>query len=90
MENITNKILIIELLVENNVMKFSVTNSYEDTISLDVSKIFENGYSSKGRGRGIGLSKLKKMLIDNNGEITVSQEVFENMSVLKMEWVINI
>ena len=88
--NITNKILIIELLVENNVMKFSVTNSYEDTISLDVSKIFENGYSSKGRGRGIGLSKLKKMLIDNNGEITVSQEVFENMSVLKMEWVINI
>ena len=71
-------------------MKFSVSNSYESNNNLDVSKLFENGYSSKGNGRGIGLSKLKHMMKDNNGEIAVSQEVFENVPVLKIEWLISI
>ena len=30
------------------------------------------------------------MMKDNNGEIAVSQEVFENVPVLKIEWLISI
>ena len=81
-ESIADRVLVIELMVEDNIMKFVVSNSYENNNNLDVSKIFENGYSSKGNGRGIGLSKLKHMMKDNNGEIAVSQEVFENVPVL--------
>ena len=89
-ESIADRVLVIELMVEDNIMKFAVSNSYENNNNLDVSKIFENGYSSKGNGRGIGLSKLKHMMKDNNGEIAVSQEVFENVPVLKIEWLISI
>lgn len=89
-ESIADRVLVIELMVEDNIMKFAVSNSYENNNNLDVSKIFENGYSSKGNGRGIGLSKLKQMMKDNNGEIAVSQEVFENVPVLKIEWLISI
>ncbi len=89
-ESIVDRVLVIELMVEDNIMKFSVSNSYENNNDLDVSKIFENGYSSKGNGRGIGLSKLKHMMKDNNGEIAVSQEVFENVPMLKIEWLISI
>lgn len=89
-ESIAERVLVIELMVEDNIMKFAVSNSYENNNNLDVSKIFENGYSSKGNGRGIGLSKLKHMMKDSNGEIAVSQEVFENIPVLKIEWLIGI
>ena len=89
-ESIADRVLVVELMAEDNIMKFSVSNSYENNNDLDVSKIFENGYSSKGNGRGIGLSKLKHMMKDNNGEIAVSQEVFENVPVLKIEWLISI
>ena len=89
-ESIADRVLVIELMVEDNIMKFAVSNSYENNNNLDVSKIFENGYSSKGNGRGIGLSKLKHIMKDNNGEIAVSQEVFEKIPVLKIEWLISI
>lgn len=35
---------------------------------------FEAGYSSKGKGRGIGLSKLKRMVHERAGDIIVSNE----------------
>ena len=89
-ESIADRVLVIELMAEDNIMKFSVSNSYKSNNNLDVSKLFENGYSSKGNGRGIGLSKLKHMMKDNNGEIAVSQEVFENVPVLKIEWLVSI
>lgn len=89
-ESIADRVLVIELMVEDNIMKFSVSNSYENNNNLDVSKIFENGYSSKGNGRGIGLSKLKHMMKDNNGEITVFQEAFGGVPMLKIEWLISI
>lgn len=89
-ESIADRVLVIELMVEGNIMKFSVSNSYENNNNLDVSKIFENGYSSKGNGRGIGLSKLKHMMKDNNGEIAVFQEAFGGVPMLKIEWLISI
>ena len=89
-DNVENKVLQLELMVEDDKMRFSVANSYENTKVLDISSFFEKGYSSKGKGRGIGLSKLKQMINDANGEVAVSQEVFQNIPMLKMEWIVNI
>lgn len=89
-DNVKNKVLQLELMVEDDKMRFSVANSYENTKVLDISSFFEKGYSSKGKGRGIGLSKLKQMINDANGEVTVSQEIFQNIPMLKMEWIVNI
>ena len=75
-DKIENKVLELELVVEDDKMRFSVTNSYDKTKVLDISKIFGKGYSSKGNGRGIGLSKLKHMINDADGEVTASQEIF--------------
>lgn len=89
-DNIENKVLELELMVEEDKLRFSVANSYDNTKVLDISRIFEKGYSSKGKGRGIGLSKLKHMLSENDGEVTASQEVFQNTPMLKMQWIVNI
>lgn len=43
---------------------------------------FEAGYSSKGKGRGIGLSKLKRMVHERQGEIVVSNELWEDRNYL--------
>lgn len=39
---------------------------------------FEAGYSSKGNGRGIGLSKLKRIVNEKSGNIIVSNEEYDN------------
>ncbi len=89
-DNIESKVLELELMVEDDKMRFSVKNSYDKTKVLDISQILKKGYSSKGKGRGIGLSKLKHMINDADGEIIASKEVFHNTPVLKMEWIVNI
>lgn len=55
----------IELVVANT------SAYYEEDIT---GRFFENGYSSKGKGRGIGLAKLKRLVHERNGNIIVSNE----------------
>ncbi|MCM1262400.1 MAG: GHKL domain-containing protein [Butyrivibrio sp.] len=55
----------IELVVAN------ASAYYEEDMT---ERFFENGYSSKGKGRGIGLSKLKRLVHEKNGNIIVSNE----------------
>lgn len=56
----------IELIVANT------GDYYEEDMTA---RFFEQGYSSKGKGRGIGLAKLKRMVHDRKGEIMVSNEM---------------
>ena len=60
---------------EENTLIFETANGYLDSNIDEISKLFEIGYSSKGKDRGIGLSKLKRMLDQEKGEIIVSKEV---------------
>lgn len=57
----------IELWKEDKLLWFSVRNCYDGEIFSD--DAFDVGYSSKGRGRGIGLIKLRKLLDENGGEV---------------------
>lgn len=63
----------IELTVANT------SEVYEEDLT---ERFFESGYSSKGKGRGIGLSKLKRLVQDKQGEIVVSNEMYEGRKYL--------
>lgn len=69
----------LELIVANT------GNYFEEDIT---SYFFEPGYSSKGKGRGIGLFKLKRMVHERMGEIIVSNETYENDNYLQFGIVI--
>ena len=64
---------LLEVIVANT------SNYYEDDLT---ERFFEAGYSSKGKGRGIGLSKLKRMVHDRKGEIMVSNDLHNGTNYL--------
>lgn len=75
---------------------FSLTEN-EDGIILKIANVskqydedmtehfFESGYSSKGKNRGIGLSKLKRLVDKWEGTVIVSNEIYDEMNFLAFE-----
>ena len=63
----------VEVIVANT------SNYYEEDMT---ERFFESGYSSKGKGRGIGLSKLKRMVLEKKGEIMVSNDLRDGINYL--------
>lgn len=63
----------VELIVAN------ISDYYDEDMT---ERFFEQGYSSKGKGHGIGLSKLKRMVHSRKGEIMVSNEMNDGRNYL--------
>lgn len=61
----------------SNILK--VTNPVENIKEADVQKMFDHRHSTKGSGRGIGLTKLKDLLKSRNGNVSVH---YDNKSKL--------
>lgn len=57
----------------------NTSNYYEEDMT---ERFFESGYSSKGKGRGVGLTKLKRMVQERKGEIMVSNELRDRRNYL--------
>lgn len=55
---------------------------YEEDMTVH---FFESGYSSKGQNRGIGLSKLKRLVQDRKGNIMVYNELHNDINYLTFE-----
>ncbi len=55
---------------------------YEEDMTVH---FFEPEYSSKGQNRGIGLSKLKRLIQDRKGDITVYNKIYGNVNYLTFE-----
>ena len=85
-ETMVHKLLKLELSVENDCICFAVTNSCGSGSCLNISQCFKAGYSSKGRGRGLGLPKLKCLVKEANGEIFITEESYQDIPMIRIEW----
>lgn len=59
-----NKYIIIDVYSENDQIVFSISNTYSEKI--DLSKIDNEGYTTKGIGKGYGLSLIKDIINKND------------------------
>lgn len=75
----------IELSEDNQKKRLIVKNTAPYVSNETINKFFKRGYSSKGKeNRGIGLSKLKKMLRKHEGTITASYDTFEHKMIFEI------
>jgi len=68
-----DKMLSINLFKDNKIMVINITNSIKN--SIDTSKIFKKGFSTKGKERGYGLSTVKDIL---NEEKNIEMRIESN------------
>ncbi len=69
------KFIHIEIYEENNICNISIKNN--GPIIDDVEKIFNKGFSTKGKNRGYGLYSIRQLLEKNNCEINVKSNYEE-------------
>lgn len=75
----------IELYMENKNLCIKVSNNYKGNI--DISKINDEGYTTKGKGHGYGLSLVKYIINNNNifeNKTEISKTIFSQILVIKL------
>ena len=74
------------MYLEKEYLVFEILNNYEGKIELE--KLEQTGYTTKGQGHGYGLSLTRK-IIDNNkklkNEKRLSKETFTQILKIKMK-----
>lgn len=78
-----NRIMQVSLGKEGALFVFSIVNTYDG--ELLSTEIFENGHSSKGKSRGLGLAKLRRMTEEAGGGICMEHGWNENCRTVKLE-----
>ena len=74
---IKNKHIGISLYINDNKLVIGVSNTYDKKIEVD--KIYNEGYTTKGKGHGYGLSLVKKIIDGNNifeNKISINKSIF--------------
>lgn len=83
---LNKKNICINIYVEDNYLNIKVSNNYETRI--DINKIYNKGYTTKGKGHGYGLS-LVKQIIDNNeifdNKIEMTKEIFSQILIIDLK-----
>ena len=77
----TLKEINLDYYLENNNLIFLISNTYKNKINLDL--ITKNGYSTKGKGRGIGLYDINK-IIKSVDKLSHEYEKIDNYFVAKL------
>lgn len=60
----TNKYIIIELVESKEFIEFNISNTYNGTINMD--RLDKEGYTTKGKGHGYGLSLVNDIIKKND------------------------
>ncbi len=83
-ENFVKKIFFLMQETESGIKIISANTSpyYEEDLTA---YFFEPGYSSKGANRGLGLSKLKRLVQNRKGSIMVYNEMRNDLNYLTFE-----
>lgn len=77
---IDDRRIMISLYVDDAMLVIDISNRFDGKIDLD--KIDEEGYTTKGEGHGYGLSLVKKLVSDNNcfiNERKVNKDIFKQV-----------
>lgn len=85
-EKLAHKKIKIHMTLINNIFNFSVVNTCKSENIQNISRFFERGYSSKGNNRGLGLTKIKRLVQKYKGDIWVSEENIGADIALKFEF----
>lgn len=78
-----DKLIRLEICCENIRLCISVSNTSRVFAADEIEQFFREDFSSKGKGRGIGLKKLKKTVLGLKGEIMVSNNRVGNVNFLE-------
>lgn len=79
-----DKYIGISMYANDKTLSIKVSNNYEGTIEID--KIYDEGYTTKGEGHGYGLSLVKKIIESNDNfsnELELSSKVFSQILSIK-------
>lgn len=83
-KNIKKKNIVISFYTQDNDIYIKISNNYKSKIDID--KIYDAGYTTKGEGHGYGLSLVKK-LIDRNEKLEnkteINKEIFSQILIIK-------
>lgn len=83
-KSLKTKNIRIGLYVENDILSIKVSNNYEGNINVD--KIFNEGYTTKGDGHGYGLSLVKKIIDSNSkfqNQVEINNNIFSQILLIK-------
>ena len=83
---IDDRRIMISLYVDDNMLIIDISNRFDGKIDLD--KIDEEGYTTKGYGHGYGLSLVKKLVSDNDcfiNERKVNKDIFKQVVKFKIK-----
>ena len=70
--------------MEENYLNIEVSNNYNKPIEIE--KIYDQGYTTKGKGHGYGLSLVKKIVNRNNifeNKISIDKTIFTQILIIK-------
>ena len=82
--NLDEKQINISLYVEKDTLNIKVSNNYKGEI--EISKIFDEGYTTKGNGHGYGLPLVKNIIENNNifeSKTELSKDLFSQILSIK-------
>ena len=89
-KSLEEKNINIELYIKNKNLCIKVSNNYKGNI--DISKISDEGYTTKGKGHGYGLSLVNNIVKNNNlfeNRTEISKNVFSQILIIKIKKHIN-
>lgn len=61
-------------------IKFAVSNPVQYLSSVEIDRMFKEGFSTKGKNRGIGLARVKDLVCEYDAEIIVSNRMISDMN----------
>lgn len=75
--DLEEKVLSFGIVSQPGEVSITVTDTGSGIREEDLGRIFENGYSSKGEGRGTGLYQVRQLVENSGGTITVESKAGE-------------
>lgn len=82
--NLKKKNIVISFYTQDNDIYIKISNNYKSKIDID--KIYDAGYTTKGEGHGYGLSLVKKLIDENEkleNKTEINKEIFSQILIIK-------